>query len=51
MDKTEKQKMLAGELYRSTYPELVTERHKARRLTRLYNSTTEQETRRRSQIL
>ncbi len=51
MDKTEKQKMLAGELYRSTDPELVTQRHKARRLTRLYNSTTEQETGRRSQIL
>ncbi len=51
MDKTEKQKMLAGELYRSTDPELVAQRHKARRLTRLYNSTTEQETGRRSQIL
>jgi maltose O-acetyltransferase len=35
MDKTEKQKMLAGELYRSTDPELVAERLKARHLTRL----------------
>lgn len=51
MDKTEKQKMLAGELYRSTDSELVTERQTARRLTRLYNSTTEQEQDLRSQIL
>jgi len=43
VDKTEKQKMLAGELYRSTDSELVAERQRARRLTRLYNSTTEQE--------
>ena len=51
MDKTEKQKMLAGELYRSTDSELVAQRQSARRLTRLYNSTTEQEQERRSQIL
>ncbi len=51
MDKTEKEKMLAGELYRSTGSELVAERQRARRLTRLYNSTTEQEQERRSQIL
>ncbi len=51
MDKTEKQKMLAGELYRSTDAELVTERQRGRRLTRLYNATTEQEIERRSQIL
>jgi maltose O-acetyltransferase len=51
MDKTEKQKMLAGELYRSTDAELVAGRQNARRLTRLYNSTTEQEIERRSQIL
>jgi maltose O-acetyltransferase len=43
MEKTEKQKMLAGELYRSTDAELVAERRNARRLTRLYNSTTEEE--------
>lgn len=43
--------MLAGELYRANEAELVTERQKARRLTRLYNSTTEQEIERRSQIL
>jgi maltose O-acetyltransferase len=47
MDKTEKQKMLAGELYRSSAPELVAERQNACHLTRLYNSTTEQEIERR----
>jgi maltose O-acetyltransferase len=51
MDKTEKQKMLAGELYRSSDPELVAERQKASHLTGLYNSTTEQEIERRMQIL
>jgi maltose O-acetyltransferase len=51
MDKTEKQKMLAGELYLAADPVLVAERHRARRLTRLYNSTTEEETETRSQIL
>jgi hypothetical protein len=43
MDKTEKQKMLAGELYRASDSELVAARQSARRLTRLYNSTTEEE--------
>ena len=51
MHKTEQQKMLAGELYRSTDSELVAQRQSARRLTRLYNSTTEQEQERRSQII
>lgn len=51
MIQTEKQKMLVGELYRSTDAELVAERQNARRLTRLYNSTTEQEMERRSQLL
>jgi maltose O-acetyltransferase len=51
IEKTEKQKMLAGELYRASDFELVAERQRARRLTRLYNSTTEQELERRSQIL
>ncbi|RUR84058.1 sugar O-acetyltransferase [Chlorogloeopsis fritschii PCC 9212] len=49
--KTEKQKMLAGELYLSTDPELVIERQRARRLARLYNATTEEELEQRSQIL
>ncbi len=43
--------MLAGELYRAADAELVTQRQRARRLTRLYNSTTEQESERRRQIL
>lgn len=51
MEKTEKQKMLAGELYRGSDTELVAQRQQARRLTRLYNSTTEEEIERRSQIL
>lgn len=51
VDKTEKQKMLSGELYRASDAELVVERQRARRLARLYNSTTEQELETRSQIL
>lgn len=51
MNKTEKQKMLAGELYLATDSELVAARQNANRLTRLYNSTTEQEIERRNQVL
>lgn len=51
MEKTEKQKMLAGELYYAADAELVTERLRARYMTRLYNATTEQEQQRRSQLL
>lgn len=51
MEKTEKQKMLAGELYWAAEPSLVEERRRSRRLTRLYNSTTEDELEQRSQIL
>lgn len=39
--KTEKQKMLAGELYKSWDPELMKDREKARYLTRMLNQTTE----------
>ncbi|WP_284646086.1 sugar O-acetyltransferase [Paenibacillus silviterrae] len=39
--KTEKQKMLSGELYFAGDPELVKERQHARRLTRLFNQTVE----------
>jgi maltose O-acetyltransferase len=39
-DKTEKQKMLAGELYRSTDPELVAGVLRAERLLKEYNATT-----------
>ncbi len=41
--KTEKQKMLAGELYKSWDPELIKDREKARYLTRIVNQTTETE--------
>ena len=51
MDKTEKQKMLAGELYCAADAELVAARQRARRLTRLYNGTTEQQIETRSQII
>jgi maltose O-acetyltransferase len=51
MNKTEKQKMLAGELYDASDYELVAKRQEARRLIRLYNATTEQERERRSLLL
>jgi maltose O-acetyltransferase len=41
MEKTEKQKMLAGELYLAEDPELAAENKRASRLLRRYNSTTE----------
>jgi maltose O-acetyltransferase len=49
--KTEKEKMLNGELYNAAAPELVKEREDARRLTRLYNQTLETEGSKRSKIL
>ncbi|MBW4555650.1 MAG: sugar O-acetyltransferase [Trichormus sp. ATA11-4-KO1] len=51
MEKTEKQKMLSGELYLADDPELVAESKRASRLLRTYNATTEAETEQRSQIL
>jgi len=39
--RSEKQKMLAGELYLAADPELAVERRRARRLTRRFNQTTE----------
>ena len=39
--KTEKEKMLQGELYLASDQELVEERNRARKLTRLYNQTEE----------
>lgn len=39
--KTEKEKMLSGELYQAADPELVKDRLNARRLTRLFNETLE----------
>jgi maltose O-acetyltransferase len=51
LEKTEKQKMLAGELYLASDPELVTGRQRAYRLTQLYNTTTEEEQESRSRLL
>jgi maltose O-acetyltransferase len=50
-EKTEKQKMLAGELYWAADAELVAGRRRAARLTREYNATTEEEMERRSLLL
>ncbi|MBW4471998.1 MAG: sugar O-acetyltransferase [Stenomitos rutilans HA7619-LM2] len=49
--KTEKQKMLAGELYLATDAELTAESQRALRLLRLYNQTTEMEPDKRTQTL
>lgn len=50
-EKTEKQKMLAGELYVASDPELAADSKRARRLLRMYNATTESEQEERSHIL
>ncbi|UBF25968.1 sugar O-acetyltransferase [Kovacikia minuta CCNUW1] len=49
--KTEKEKMLAGELYLANDPELAAENKRASRLLRAYSQTTEEERERRIQIL
>ncbi|GAC1464276.1 MAG: sugar O-acetyltransferase [Isosphaeraceae bacterium] len=49
--KTEKQRMLSGEPYLASDPELVAERLKARRLTRLYNRSQEGDAGGRSKLL
>ncbi|MEH2371926.1 sugar O-acetyltransferase [Nostoc sp.] len=51
MEKTEKQKMLAGELYLAEDPELAAENKRASRLLRRYNLTTEEQQEQRQQIL
>lgn len=51
MKKTEKEKMLAGELYLATDPELVRDRQRARSLTREYNATREDETEKRLELI
>ena len=48
---TEKEKMLAGMLYDASDEALTAERLRARRLVRLYNSTTEEELQRRQELL
>ena len=49
--KTEKEKMLAGELYLASNLELIKERENARRLTRLFNETLENEHSERTRLL
>jgi maltose O-acetyltransferase len=49
--KTEKEKMLAGELYLASDKELVQARNRARRLSRAYNATNETEDSKRKEIL
>ena len=51
MEKTEKQKMLSGELYLASDPELVGQGKIAQNLLKKYNSTTVEEPQKRSQIL
>lgn len=51
MTKTEKQKMLRGELYDPSDSELTEKRLNVRRLTRLYNETTETELEQRQNLL
>ncbi len=48
---TEQQKMLAGELYLASDPELALARQRASKLTRLYNNTREEQLETRQQIL
>ena len=50
-ERSEREKMLAGELYLATDRELVAMRRKARRLTRLYNASTEEEILKRHELL
>ncbi|RBI62350.1 acetyltransferase [halophilic archaeon] len=48
---SEKEKMLAGELYDPFVPELVAERNRTRELVRLYNQTTETDDEMRKELL
>jgi maltose O-acetyltransferase len=49
--KTEKEKMLAGEMYNPADPLLIIEREEARRMVRIYNQTIETEGDKRTKIL
>lgn len=49
--RSEKQKMLAGELYRADDPEIVADYRRADRLLRSYNATGAEETERRAELL
>src|SRR5689334_23223760 len=48
---TEREKMLAGQLYEASDPELVRMRRRARALTRAYNASTEEQPEERQRIL
>lgn len=50
-DMTEKERMLAGEMYLAQDPELVAERMRARRLVHTYNQTLPEETKRREELV
>jgi maltose O-acetyltransferase len=50
-DRSEREKMLAGEPYLAADPELAALRARARRLARRYNATTEEERERRRELL
>ncbi|WP_054861088.1 MULTISPECIES: maltose acetyltransferase domain-containing protein [Gracilibacillus] len=49
--KTEKERMLAGEMYNPADPELAQDQKEARRMVRLYNQTTETEEEKRINLL
>ena len=49
--KTEKEKMLAGEMYQPDDPVLLKEREEARRKVRIYNQTLETEGEKRTKLL
>ncbi|WP_050616310.1 maltose acetyltransferase domain-containing protein [Bacillus testis] len=49
--KSEKEKMIAGEMYQSNDPQLCSDREHARKLTRLYNTSKETDTEARQNIL
>ena len=49
--KTEKEKMLAGELYKASDSHLITERRNARLLLKKYNESTDEQTLLRKEIL
>ncbi|GAA0133576.1 maltose O-acetyltransferase [Paenibacillus sp. YSY-4.3] len=51
MPRTEREKMVAGELYDASNPQLVADRLRARKLTRLFNETHEDELSRRAELL
>lgn len=51
MPRSERDKMLSGDLYLASDPELAESRRRARRLCRLYNASTEQETELRLRLL